>query len=133
MISPEIHVWKVNDRTPPCEWFVAIGKDCYEMNANANMPNGVCIYLGSSADVIDGSYVACTSDDMIPVGTLRQVAKLVFAAAVEASERKFVIHNVQEPDLFWSNEDGWVDRKSATEFGSLHYNLPIDGSWLQVY
>lgn len=35
--------------------------------------------------------------------------------------------------LFWSNEDGWVDRNSATVFShvdSFRYDLPTGGEWV---
>ena len=35
--------------------------------------------------------------------------------------------------LFWSNEDGWVDRASATIFPTKEgLNLPIGGKWVEV-
>lgn len=34
--------------------------------------------------------------------------------------------------LYWSNEDGWVDRASATVFSEPEYNLPIDTSAIEA-
>jgi hypothetical protein len=37
--------------------------------------------------------------------------------------------------LYWSNDDGWVDRGSATIFTQLeaiHLNLPMGGCWERV-
>lgn len=44
-----------------------------------------------------------------------------------------IIGHTEIDDLYWSNEDGWGDRDSATQFNSATgYNLPIDGKWLTV-
>jgi hypothetical protein len=36
-------------------------------------------------------------------------------------------------NLFWSNDIGWVDKTSATEFTkeeTEYLNLPLDGQWV---
>lgn len=41
-------------------------------------------------------------------------------------------NSVEEP-LFWSNEDGWVDKESATRFTTKqreNLNLPDEGRWV---
>jgi hypothetical protein len=48
----------------------------------------------------------------------------------------FIIKNLTDGSLFWSNEDGWVDRGSATEFTAEEQNRtafpPIDGEWVEI-
>jgi hypothetical protein len=37
--------------------------------------------------------------------------------------------------LFWSNEDGWVDKDSATKFSTYErqmLRLPLDGKWVEA-
>lgn len=46
----------------------------------------------------------------------------------------WIIRSIEQPDLCWSNEDGWVqdtfDTFSEEEKNSL--SLPIGGEWEQV-
>lgn len=45
----------------------------------------------------------------------------------------YVIQSVSNEDDFWSNEFGWVERESATEFTIAEHNtlnLPDEGAWL---
>lgn len=52
-------------------------------------------------------------------------------------ERIYIIRGLREYNddgnsLYWSNDIGWVDRSSATEFTEAQMaslNLPIDGQW----
>lgn len=48
----------------------------------------------------------------------------------------YVIQNINDPTMFWSNESGWTDIDSADSFTlaeRLRLNLPVDGQWLQLY
>lgn len=48
--------------------------------------------------------------------------------------RRFIIRNTSDQDLFWNNEFGWADRKSATVFDSHERQrlcLPMDGKWIK--
>lgn len=68
-----IRVWKTD-----YDWIVAIGDDCYEMNQDANQPNGVCIYLGTIGELDAKRWRReLNRTDYIPVGVLCQVANLI--------------------------------------------------------
>ena len=67
-----IRVWKTEH-----DFIVAINHDCYEMDANAYLPNGVCIYLGQTKDIDFHSYQELAREEDIPLGILRQVVNLV--------------------------------------------------------
>lgn len=46
---------------------------------------------------------------------------------------KFVIQNVNDDELFWNSEYGWVDFKTADIFIDDEieiYTLPMEGKWL---
>lgn len=65
-------------------YVVVIGQDVYEMSADANMPNGVCIYSGNLDQDADLSYYVksrCPShtvpDAAIPEGIKSQVYYLL--------------------------------------------------------
>ena len=75
MKRPQIRVWKTDH-----DYIVAINRDCYEMNADADMPNGVCIYLGQTEDIDFHKAARRQLDrtDYIPVGIIRQVVKMVW-------------------------------------------------------
>lgn len=47
---------------------------------------------------------------------------------------RFVIQNVNDPDLLWSNTDGWVeeDFDTFTLDESETLNLPIEGEWVRL-
>ena len=52
-----------------------------------------------------------------------------------AQSVSYVIVSLREYDteteepLYWSNEDGWVSRDTATVFESTNYELPYGGQW----
>lgn len=49
--------------------------------------------------------------------------------------RPYLIRSTEEAETYWSNQDGWVDIESATEFTDEErhsLNLPMGGEWLQV-
>jgi len=49
---------------------VFIDKDVYGMSSNANMPNGVCMYIGSIADIEKGKHLGKRIDvKKLPKGT----------------------------------------------------------------
>lgn len=76
-----LRVWKTD-----YNYVVAINKDCYEMNMNADLPNGVCIYLGSTADNVDefqSVYRLLDRTDYIPIGILNQVCRLMMSEFLE--------------------------------------------------
>lgn len=48
----------------------------------------------------------------------------------------FVVGNRTDPNLYWSNENGWVDPYSADRFTveeQRTLNLPIDGYWVALW
>jgi hypothetical protein len=48
----------------------------------------------------------------------------------------FLIENKNDSTLFWSDEHGWVDKKSAsvyTEEEALTLTLPVEGQWVLVW
>ena len=52
-----------------------VDTDCYEMSADANMPNGVCVYLGQG---IEKAYeVEHAPVTMVPIGIVKQIANLL--------------------------------------------------------
>ena len=46
----------------------------------------------------------------------------------------WIITNIEEPDLCWSNTDGWVeeDFDTFTDDEKQTLNLPVDGQWEPV-
>jgi hypothetical protein len=47
----------------------------------------------------------------------------------------YIIRHKIDNELYWSNKDGWVDKKSADIFDleeRKEYTLPIDGKWVEV-
>tara|TARA_Y100000310_G_scaffold91334_1_gene88675 strand:+ start:2357 stop:2620 length:264 start_codon:yes stop_codon:yes gene_type:complete len=58
---------------------VCIGSNVYEMNEQANQPNGVCIYHGNTdedSELAELFRVAKNVDD-VPIGMVRQIANLI--------------------------------------------------------
>jgi hypothetical protein len=52
-----------------------------------------------------------------------------------SNSKYYLIENLNDPFLFWSNEDGWVDYYSAdsfTEEETKELNLPFDGKWVHI-
>jgi hypothetical protein len=50
-----------------------------------------------------------------------------------SNSKCYLIKNLTDPLLFWSNEDGWVDyyyADSFTEEETKELNLPFDGEWV---
>jgi hypothetical protein len=48
---------------------------------------------------------------------------------------KYIITNEFDGELFWSNDDGWVDRENATLFSKNEkfvLNLPMQGMWVEA-
>jgi hypothetical protein len=46
---------------------------------------------------------------------------------------RYVIQCVTDPDLLWSNDEGWTDSdnfESFTTDETMELNLPIDGKWV---
>lgn len=45
----------------------------------------------------------------------------------------YAIRNTQNPELFWSNDDGWVDCgfDLFNQFEKEYLDLPIDGEWIE--
>jgi hypothetical protein len=46
---------------------------------------------------------------------------------------RWIIENVNDRDLYWSNELGWANRASATPFAeheAMRFSLPIEGRWV---
>jgi len=71
----KINHWQyVIDGVNPNDYCVQIGNNVYEMNAQADQPNGVCIYLGEASELtLD---IDRTPVNMIPLGIVCQIAKL---------------------------------------------------------
>ena len=73
----EIRAWKTHD-----DFIVAIDQHCYEMNQDADKPNGVCIYLGTIDEITpcagdDGPYQELRGTDELPLAITQQVVNLV--------------------------------------------------------
>jgi len=50
--SPEyLEVWEFATNGETDRWIVYIGNDCFAMSDDANMPNGVCMYAGTTGDL----------------------------------------------------------------------------------
>lgn len=49
----------------------------------------------------------------------------------------YCIRCINDPDLFWSNEWGWVDIEGGidtfTKEETKELNLPIEGEWVDYY
>ena len=62
-------------------FIVVIGTAVYEMNRDANMPNGLCIYSGETTDPdynhIQKVYSLYTGD--ISQGIMKKIAKIIWA------------------------------------------------------
>ena len=52
------------------------------------------------------------------------------SAAVWIIRSLFEIDDETGAPLFWSNDDGWVDRSSATAFSDPFGNLPWASEWV---
>lgn len=66
----------------PTGYYVVIGKYVYEMNKNADQPNGVCIYQGLKEHFLLSFRQDRKSDylaeaDLVPVGIVRQVMNII--------------------------------------------------------
>lgn len=70
MNAPNIRIWKGT-----YNYVVAINDDCYEMDANADLPNGICMYLGS-IDEISTCSSPMTRNEKVPIGIIRQIMSL---------------------------------------------------------
>ena len=70
----------------PPTYIVALGPSVYEMSADANMPNGVCQYMGDvDADEDLARYVkAAPTVDAVPFGLFQQAIRLVSEGALDA-------------------------------------------------
>jgi len=47
----------------------------------------------------------------------------------------YIITNISDPTLRWSNTDGWTDGEGFDVFtmqGKLYLRLPIDGKWQRL-
>ena len=55
---------------------------------------------------------------------IRSVGGYIAGISVQAE----IDEETQEP-LYWSNDDGWVSRDTATQFDSNNYTLPHGGAW----
>jgi hypothetical protein len=89
MNTPQIRVWKTDH-----DYIVQIGRDCYEMNQDADQPNGVCIYLGQTEDIDFHKAARRQLDrtDYIPVGILRQVKNLLHRQTEELLTTLLTLH-----------------------------------------
>jgi hypothetical protein len=89
MKRPQIRVWKTDH-----DYIVAINHDCYEMNADADMPNGVCIYLGRTEEIDFHKAARRQLDrtDYIPVGIIRQVTYLIHRQTEELLTTMLTLH-----------------------------------------
>lgn len=68
-----IRAWKTE-----FDVIVAIDQHCYEMNQDADQPNGVCIYLGTlDEDVTCDGYQELCGTDVLPLAITQQVVNLV--------------------------------------------------------
>lgn len=67
-----IAAWK-HDTAPT--YLVQVGDDMYEMDERANMPNGVCIYIGPTWRHTGECAIAEYLAD-VPIGIARQIAYL---------------------------------------------------------
>ena len=61
------------------EYYVKVGKHWYEMNAHADIPNGVCIYMGvgeraDQRSILDDRWELATE---LPIGVVRQIVNLI--------------------------------------------------------
>jgi hypothetical protein len=65
---------------------------------------------------------------------------LGFRGNMECNDMEYLIRSDHERDyatgepLYWSNEDGWVDKTHATVFAEnemKYLNLPMTGEWVQ--
>jgi hypothetical protein len=49
--------------------------------------------------------------------------------------KAYMIQNNIDTDLYWSNENGYVDKQFATMFSPEEkekYNLPVEGHWFGI-
>jgi len=69
----QIRAWKTE-----FDFIVAVDQHCYEMSNDANMPNGVCIYMGTlDEDVTCEGYQELRGTDDLPLAITQQVVNLV--------------------------------------------------------
>ena len=51
---------------------------------------------------------------------------------------RFIIENINDPDLVWSNTEGWVDINEDDNYDvftleeSETLDLPIEGKWVRI-
>lgn len=38
---------------------------------------------------------------------------------------------LQDEDMYWNNELGWVDLESATQFATPEFYAPTTGEWVE--
>ena len=49
--------------------------------------------------------------------------------------QKFIIENINDAELLWSNLDGWISGNSFDIFSFSemeNFNLPIEGKWVEL-
>jgi len=85
---------RVNARTH--DFTVVVGDSAYEMDADAHMPNGVCIYLGAAKDLDDLGYKTLARE--VPIGIMRKVVELVQEQYAEAEMARA---EIRHPSVGW--------------------------------
>lgn len=53
----------------------------------------------------------------------------------EKCSKGYLIRHIQEPDMFWSNDCGWVHKKDASRYSEREsdiYAPPYGGEWVEI-
>mgnify|MGYP001558278080 FL=1 len=69
---PNVTVYDNGGKTAD-RFTVLIGDDVFAMSSDANMPNGVCMYIGSASDFEDIPDRECQYFSRLPVRVQRQI------------------------------------------------------------
>lgn len=111
----------------------AVCSVCSKPEVQKKIEEGRC--KGHPDDPIAGTWVECTQNEAlkcIVCGFFEHPARYVVRALYELETESELFHG--EP-LFWSNDLGWVDFESATQFEKWEkdsIDLPMGGEWHRI-
>ena len=72
-----LEVWEHAPNDEADRWIVYIGNDCFSMSDDANMPNGVCMYAGTTGDLFRPMVEGRKVEDLstLPYGTRKAIVR----------------------------------------------------------
>lgn len=71
-----LHSVNIYNNTPIPTYMVVIGNYVYEMNKNADLPNGVCIFSGNKCGHV---FKTIPDNDYLSLGMMRKIAEIVIS------------------------------------------------------